>query len=72
MGKIDVTIVGGGMITNDLLLPVIYHLQRTGIIGQIHISALNSEPLKKLRDNPDLQQSFPGQSFMPHPDFLEP
>jgi len=72
MGRIDVAIVGGGMITNDLLLPVIYHLQRTGVIGQIHISALNSEPLKKLRDNPDLQQSFPGQLFMPHPDFSEP
>lgn len=28
--KIDITIVGGGMITYDLILPSLYHLQRTG------------------------------------------
>lgn len=72
MKKIDVTIVGGGMITNDLLLPSIYHLQRTGIVGDIKICALNSTPLKNLRDNPELKQAFPGQSFTPYPDFSEP
>ncbi|HOL50283.1 MAG TPA: Gfo/Idh/MocA family oxidoreductase, partial [bacterium] len=72
MGKLDVTIVGGGMITNDLLLPAIYHLQRTGIVDSIQICALNSAPLKYLRDNPELQQAFPGQSFTPYPDFSEP
>ncbi len=72
MSVIDVTIVGGGMITNDLLLPAIYHLQRTGIVGKIQVCALNSAPLKYLRDNPDLKQAFPGQSFAPHPDFSEP
>ena len=25
---VDVTIIGGGMITNDLLLPSVYHLQK--------------------------------------------
>jgi hypothetical protein len=30
--KIDVTIIGEGMITNDLILPSILHLQRTGFI----------------------------------------
>jgi predicted dehydrogenase len=69
---IDVTIVGGGMITNDLLLPAVYHLQRTGIVGTIRICALNSVPLKALRDNPDLGQAFPGQSFLPFPSFSEP
>lgn len=34
---VDTTIVGGGMITFDLLLPSIYHLQRTGVIGRIDI-----------------------------------
>ncbi|HOK80646.1 MAG TPA: Gfo/Idh/MocA family oxidoreductase [bacterium] len=72
MEKLDVTIVGGGMITNDLLLPAIYHLQRTGIVRNIQICALNSAPLKYLRDNPELQQAFPGQSFTAYPDFLEP
>ncbi|HOZ45328.1 MAG TPA: Gfo/Idh/MocA family oxidoreductase [Candidatus Hydrogenedentes bacterium] len=62
-----VTIVGGGMITNDLILPSIYHLQRLGIVGEIHICALNSAPLKTLLDNPDMQAAFPGQRFTPHP-----
>ncbi|MCM8765089.1 MAG: Gfo/Idh/MocA family oxidoreductase, partial [Candidatus Omnitrophica bacterium] len=72
MKNIDVTIVGGGMITNDLLLPSIYHLQRTRIVGEIKICALNSAPLKYLKDNQELRQAFPGQSFKPYPDFSEP
>ncbi len=48
---VDVTIVGGGMITNDLILPTIYHLQRTGVVNDIHICALNNPPLKALKEN---------------------
>jgi len=70
--KLDVTIVGGGMITNDLILPSVYHLQREGVVGQVHICALNSPPLKELKDNSELQQAFPGQEFTPHPDLSEP
>ncbi|MEN8138916.1 MAG: Gfo/Idh/MocA family oxidoreductase [Bacteroidota bacterium] len=65
--KIDVTIVGGGMITNDLILPAIYHLQRTGIVNEINISALNSAPLKELKENQDLKDNFPGQDFNAYP-----
>ena len=72
MSKADkaprVTIIGGGMITRIQLLPTIYHLQREGVIGQIHICALNAGPLKELRTDPSLKRSFPGQSFVPHPD----
>jgi predicted dehydrogenase len=71
MKPLDVTIIGGGMITHDLLLPAIYHLQRTGGIGRIDICALNSPPLKMLRDSPDIKPAFPGQSFTPHPAFSE-
>ncbi|MFN2165727.1 MAG: Gfo/Idh/MocA family oxidoreductase, partial [Anaerolineae bacterium] len=69
---IDVTIVGGGMITNDLLLPSIYHLQRTGIVGSIGICALDSPPLKALAANADMAQAFPGQAFTAHPALDEP
>ena len=69
---LDVTIVGGGMITHDLLLPCIYHLQREGYVGDIHVCALNSAPLKILRDSAEIQEAFPGQSFIPHPDFDVP
>lgn len=69
---IDVTIVGGGMITNDLLLPAVYHLQRTGVVQDLDICALNSPPLIELRDNATLQQAFPGQGFNAHPGFDTP
>ena len=48
---VDVTIIGGGMITNDLILPSVYHLQRTGIVGEIYVCALNSTPLQFLKEN---------------------
>lgn len=68
--RIDVTIVGGGMITNDLILPSIYHLQRS-IVHDVHICALNSPPLKALHDSRELRDAFPGQSFTPHPALSE-
>lgn len=69
--KIDVTIIGGGMITNDLLLPSIYHLQRTGIVNDINICALNNPPLKALKENRTITEAFPEQDFTAHPDLEE-
>ena len=69
---IDVTIVGGGMITNDLILPSIYHLQRIGVVGSINICALNNSPLKALKENQDILEAFPGQDFTAYPSLCEP
>lgn len=66
-GQIDVTIVGGGMITNDLILPSVYHLQRTGVVGDITVCALNNPPLQALEDNAEIREAFPGQDFTPYP-----
>ena len=68
----NVNIVGGGMITFDLLLPSLYHLQRTGVIGKIDVCALNAVPLKALAENPDFHEAFPGQRFTPHPGLTAP
>jgi predicted dehydrogenase len=65
--RIDVTIVGGGMITNDLILPSVYHLQRTGVVRDIAICALNTPPLRALKESEELGAAFPGQTFAPHP-----
>ncbi len=70
--KITIFIIGGGMITNDLILPAVYHLQRTGIVSSIDIGALNSVPLRELKNNPTLTEAFPGQDFSPHPLLDEP
>ncbi|MEI6167258.1 MAG: Gfo/Idh/MocA family oxidoreductase [bacterium] len=70
--KLDVMIVGGGMITNDLILPSVYHLQRVGVVGRIEVCALNSAPLKALKDSRELKEAFPGQDFEAYPPLTEP
>lgn len=68
----DVLIIGGGMITNDLILPSIYHLQRTGTVGRIRVCALQSAPLRALKDSEELRSAFPGQDFEACPPVTEP
>ncbi len=70
-GPIDVTIIGGGMITRDLLLPSVYHLARTGSVGQIRVCALTSGPLKSLKEDREICEAFPDQDFSPFPDVME-
>jgi D-galacturonate reductase len=65
--KPQVCIVGGGMITQVQILPSIYHLRRLGFVGEVHVCALNSGPLRVLAEDASLQQAFPGQSFTAHP-----
>ena len=72
MKPLDILIIGGGMITCDLILPTVYHLQRTGHIGRLTVCALNSAPLKALAENAELRQAFPGQSFEALPALSEP
>ncbi len=70
--KIDVTIVGGGMITYDLLLPSVYHLQRTGVVNNINVCSLDSAPLKLLKASREIADAFPGQDFTAFPALSEP
>ncbi|MBM3747020.1 MAG: Gfo/Idh/MocA family oxidoreductase [Acidobacteria bacterium] len=63
----QVVVVGGGMITNDQILPSLYHMQRQGRIGEISICALNARPLKDLADSELFARAFPGQSFRSFP-----
>jgi len=67
-GRPQVTIIGGGMITRIQLLPAVYHLQRLGEVGEIHICALAASPLVRLRTDETLGSAFPGLNFTPHPD----
>ncbi len=72
MKPIDVTIIGGGMITNDLILPSIYHLQRTGVVGSVNVCALNSPPLRALAENAEILEAFPGATFTAYPSLDAP
>jgi D-galacturonate reductase len=57
------------MIANDQILPSLYHMQRTGRIGEIEICARHNKPLRELAGNPAFGEAFPGQRFTPHPSF---
>ena len=72
MRTLDVVIIGGGMITYDLLLPSVYHLQRTGFINSIKVCALDSVPLKALKNSKEISEAFPSQDFEPFPPVSEP
>ncbi len=70
--KLEVVVVGGGMITHDQILPSLYQLQREGILGTIKICALNSAPLRALAKEPRFAEAFPGQSFEAFPPLDSP
>jgi D-galacturonate reductase len=63
----DLLVIGGGMITHDLILPSAYHLQRLRRLGRITVCALNSAPLRALQESAELGQAFPGQTFEAKP-----
>ena len=70
--RLYVTLIGGGMITADLILPALYQLKRQELVGSIDICSLNSLPLKALAENSDINEAFPEMSFNPHPALTEP
>jgi len=72
MKPLDLLIIGGGMITNDLLLPSGYQLQRTGGVGNITVCARTSARLIALKENPELREAFPDQTFDAMPALTEP
>lgn len=66
--KPRVILIGGGMITRIQILPTLYHLQNTGVIGPIDVVALNAPPIRELQEDDTLRTGFPANSFTPHPD----
>lgn len=64
-----VTMIGGGMIAHDQLLPSLYQLQRLGRLAEIEVCDRKRESLEALAEAPVIQRAFPGQKFTPR---LEP
>ena len=58
-----VTIVGGGMITHDQILPSFYQLQRLGLVDEIAVCARRDQTLQALAGSQMLNDAFPGQNF---------
>jgi predicted dehydrogenase len=59
----QVTIIGGGMITHDQILPSFYQLQRLGLVDEIAVCARHEQTLQTLAGSPLLSEAFPRQSF---------
>jgi len=65
-----VTMIGGGMIAQDQILPSLYQLQRLGQAGEITVCAQRASTLEALAANEGIRNAFPGHSFraIPNPD----
>ena len=69
---LEVTIVGGGMITQDQILPSLYHLQRLGAVSTIAVCARRSATLRALKENAELRAGFPRAEFTAYPPLSDP
>lgn len=65
---LELTIIGAGMIVNDLLLPASLQMQRDGLIGNITVVDMRESALKALKESPSLAKAFPGHSFRTVPE----
>ncbi|MEZ5355589.1 MAG: Gfo/Idh/MocA family oxidoreductase [Bryobacteraceae bacterium] len=68
----SVLMIGGGMIAHDQILPSLYQLQRTGVIGDIAVVAQRAQTVRALAQNEMIRRAFPGQSFRGAPDSETP
>jgi len=72
MSGLRILVVGGGMITADLILPSLYQLQRRHLLAEITVCALSSGPLRALAENEGIREAFPDSSFVAEPSLGEP
>ena len=68
---LELTIIGAGMIVNDLLLPSALHLQRLGAVGEITVCDMRVSALRALKESKDILEAFPGQDFKTCPELGE-
>jgi D-galacturonate reductase len=66
--KTQVTVVGGGMITHDQILPSLYQMQRVGRIGDITVCASRRQTVDALAKAEGIARAFPGHSFRAFPE----
>lgn len=63
-----VTLIGGGMISQDQLLPSLFQLERLGRISGIQVCGRRRESLEFLASAETLRRAFPDRSFSPRLD----
>jgi len=60
--RMNVLLIGGGMISQEVVIPTLLQERLRGIVGDLHISALNSGIIKQC------EELFPGGQFQGYPD----
>ncbi len=61
-GKLDVVLIGGGMISLEVIIPTLFQERREGRIGKVSICSLDAKSIKRV------QNEFPDDEFIPYPD----
>jgi len=61
-GKVDVCLIGGGMISEEVVLPTVFQERKRGKINKVSVCSLNAAIVKHL------QEVFPKEEFTPYPD----
>jgi len=66
--KVDVLVIGGGMICEEAVLPTIFQERRLGNVSKVTVVSLNSGIIARLRE------VFPDEEFvgLPHPEATPP
>ena len=64
-GKVDVLVIGGGMICEEAVLPTVFQQRRRGNVGRVTVVSLNSGIIARLRG------LFPDEEFEGVPDPAE-
>jgi len=60
--RLNVLLIGGGMISQEVVIPTLLQERLRGVVGDLHISALNAGIIKQCED------LFPGGPFAGYPD----
>jgi predicted dehydrogenase len=61
-GKLDVLVIGGGMISQEVILPTVFQERRRGKVGRVLVSSLSGDI------NQQVRLALPGEPFEPYPD----
>jgi D-galacturonate reductase len=61
-GKLDVLVIGGGMISQEVILPTVFQERRRGKVGRVLVSSLSGDI------NQQVRAALPGEPFAAYPD----
>lgn len=60
--RMNVLVIGGGMISQEVVIPTLLQERMRGVVGELHVSALNAGIIKQC------EALFPGGQFRGYPD----